>query len=134
CSSRGAGGSGGAQRGSKSIRLIDVGATQSEVCSLAFSVPMRKIPDDESPYEIGNTSEMVTSSSSPCDVCLSSALLGCTRELFEPLWEQRDAALPHRLTVGLPSLQLIIERQPFSGLHVSWWSQEQATKEAQSEG
>lgn len=24
-----------------------MGATQSEVCSLAFSVPMRKIPDDE---------------------------------------------------------------------------------------
>lgn len=41
------GSSGGAQQGSKSIRLIDVGATQSEVCSLAFSVPMKKIPDDE---------------------------------------------------------------------------------------
>lgn len=40
-------GSGGDQQGSKSIRLIDVGATQSEVSSLAFSVPMKKIPDDE---------------------------------------------------------------------------------------
>lgn len=39
--------SGGYQQGSKSIRLIDVGATQSEVSSLAFSVPMKKIPDDE---------------------------------------------------------------------------------------
>lgn len=33
-----------------------------------------------------------------------------------------------------PPSELIIESQPFSGLHVSWWSQEQATKEAQSEG
>lgn len=40
-------GSGGDQQDSKSIRLIDVGATQSEVSSLAFSVPMKKIPDDE---------------------------------------------------------------------------------------
>lgn len=40
-------GSGGDQQASKSIRLIDVGATQSEVSSLAFSVPMKKIPDDE---------------------------------------------------------------------------------------
>ncbi len=39
--------SGGYQQGSKSIRLIDVGATQSEVSSLAFSLPMKKIPDDE---------------------------------------------------------------------------------------
>ncbi len=41
----------------------------------------------------------------PSDVCLSSALLGCTWELFEPFWDQREAALPHRLTVGLPSLR-----------------------------
>lgn len=33
-----------------------------------------------------------------------------------------------------PPSELIIESQPFSGLHVSWWSQEQATKEAESEG
>lgn len=30
-----------------------------------------------------------------------------------------------------PPLELIIGSQPFSGLHVSWWSQEQASKEAE---
>lgn len=44
-------------------------------------------------------------SSSPCDVCLSSALFRCSWELFKPFWDQREAALPHRLTVGLPSLR-----------------------------
>lgn len=33
-----------------------------------------------------------------------------------------------------PPSELIIESQPFSGLHVSWWSQEQATKEAKIGG
>lgn len=36
-----------AQHDSKSIRLIDVVATQSEVMGLAFSMPMKKISDDE---------------------------------------------------------------------------------------
>lgn len=33
-----------------------------------------------------------------------------------------------------PPSELIIRSQPFSGLHVSWWSQEQATKETEKEG